>query len=231
MIDPFRRGIAWYKYKRLESDFINATSYFPFEDKHKEIWSEHFSDLITKIGNSIDSFFRIMLKEDLFNSYPHVSTLRRSRKSRDIHYFREFFEPIYQLSGARVLIGYGLAFYSRHCRPFEEFADKGVPRWWTAYNHVKHQWFDKIEEATLENTVEALAGLFVLNILHKKSKRYLIRNTNVISVPFGKTSHLKKNLLDSMIGVSNIGDYEVIAQTPLFTHVYRVERAVSIQSE
>lgn len=90
MIDPISRGIAWYKYKRLENNFVNATLYFPFEKGYREIWSEHFSDLIVRVGNSADSFFRIMLKDKTFDSYPHVFALKRSRKKRDIVYFKDF---------------------------------------------------------------------------------------------------------------------------------------------
>jgi len=227
MIDPFSRGIAWYKYKRLESDFINATLYFPLEKRYKEIWSEHFSDLIVRVGNSVDSFFRIMLKGKSFDYYPHVPVLR-SRRRHDIKYFKDFFEPIYQLSGVEVQIAHGLTFYERKCSPFKEFKNNEIPEWWTSYNHVKHEWFDRIQEATLENTVKALAGLFILNILHKESQRYLILHTEVIDfgVRMGKRQ-MEEYLMKSMIGVpKGFSGWKIKAETPLFTHFFRVDENV-----
>ncbi len=41
----------------------------------------------------------------------------------------------------------------------------GVPFWWTAYNKVKHHRHTHYERASLENTLNAVAGLFVV-VLH-----------------------------------------------------------------
>ena len=228
MIDPFRRGIAWYKYRRLEDDFINATLFFPLEKRYKEMWSEHFSDLIVRVGNSVDSLFRTMLKDKLFDSYPHVPMLRSSRRSHGISYFRDFFEPIYQLSSVEVQIAHGLTFYERKSCPFKEFKYDKIPDWWTSYNHVKHEWFDCIKEATLENTVRALAGLFVLNIIHKDSQKYLIQHTEVIDFGFRMSKReMEKYLMKSMIGVpKGFSGWKIKAETPLFTHFFRVDESV-----
>jgi len=224
MIDPFGRGLVWYKYKRLESDFIDATLYFPLEKRYEEIWSEHFSDLLVKVGNSVDSVFRITLKDESLDSYPHVPTLKRSRRRRDITYFRDFFEPIYQLFGVEVQIAYGLTFYERKSVPFKEFKNNESPDWWTSYNHVKHGWFDSIQEATLGNTIKALAGLFVLNILHKENQRYLVRHTNVIQFDSIGKRQMETSLMKSMIGVpKGFSNWRIKAETPLFTHYFRVD--------
>jgi hypothetical protein len=100
---PFNRGLAWYRYKSLEDEFLAATRYFPFEKAYKGIWSEFFSDLLIKTGNSVDSFFRNMLKDTTPNhcNYPHVRGLLASHRSRNIHFFRDMYDPIYLLSGAR----------------------------------------------------------------------------------------------------------------------------------
>ena len=228
---PFNRGLAWYRYKSLEEEFISATKYFPFEKKHSQIWSEFFSDLLTKIGNSVDSFFRNMLKDTMFDSFPNVIALRETEKTKkrnkDINYFRDFFEPIYQFSGAEVDIAYGLTFYDSKYRPFGEFETNQVPIWWNAYNHVKHTWFDCIEEATLENVVASLGGLFLLNILHKESQEYLIKYQDVMVRDF-QTSLTQREVLklmkESIIGIPNRwNSFNFRARTPLFTHTFRVD--------
>lgn len=52
-----------------------------------------------------------------------------------------------------------------------------VPSWWTAYNKVKHEYYRNLKDkATLGNVIDSLAGLLVLNALHKCSQEFLIRN-------------------------------------------------------
>ena len=82
-------------------------------------------------------------------------------------HFRDFFEPIFQLSDGKVDVSYGLTEYGV-IYPFKKFNTNNIPDWWKSYNHVKHEWFECIDEATLKNNIEALTGLFMLNILYKK---------------------------------------------------------------
>lgn len=226
MSEAFRNGLAWYKFKKLEREFLDATLYFPFEKKHEDIWSEFFSDLLVKIGNSCDSFFRIMLQYKKFEEFPHVRELKQRRQKKDINYFREFFEPIYQLSGVEVEIRKGPEIFGK-CSPFKEFKNSKIPEWWTSYNHVKHQWFERMNEATLGNSIDALCGLFVLNILHKESQKYLVKHTNVFTSDYPKVFHVSKYLEESMIGVpKSVEGYGVSAETPLFIHFLRVDEDV-----
>jgi hypothetical protein len=235
---PFTRGLAWYRYKGLEEEFIQATKYFPFEKEHKEIWSEFFGDLLIKTGNSIDSFFRNMLKDKDASSscqYPHVQALQACKRKKDINYFRDFFEPIYVLSGAEVDIAYGLTFYDAKFRPFEPFAKNDIPSWWTAYNHVKHTWFDCLGEATLENVVGALAGLFILNVLNTSSRLYLLNYQNVIKWDYMESTFEADKI--KLMKASKIGfpkewkGYNFTASTPIFIHSYRIDQEASYNTK
>jgi hypothetical protein len=232
MDNPFSGGLAWYRYKRLQEEFINATQYFPFEQKHKAIWSEFFSDLLTKVCSSIDGFFRKMVEDSRFDSFSHVSVLKSSKRKHDINYFRDFFDPIYQLSTAKVKIEYGLTSYGT-CRHFKGFLDpknNRIPSWWNSYNHVKHGWYVNIKEATLKNTIEALAGLFVLNVLHKESQEYLIKHQDVITGEF--LDRMPQDMIleafnRSMIGIPEARNQTCIAKTSLFMHIFRVDKQVT----
>jgi len=225
MLEPFRRGIAWYKYSSLERDFINLTSYIPFEEQYDEIWSENFGELLVRIGGSVDSFFRSMLKSRTFDNCPEIVALRNKRHL-DIIDFHDAFEPIFRLSSAEVEIAYGLTYYAKRC-PFEEFARGEVPHWWNSYNHVKHEWFDCLKEATLKNTVEALAGLFVLNVLHKENQQYLILQNVIISGTGIGGLQIMQLLKKSMVGIpSNASLLDIKSMTPLFMHTFRPDPSV-----
>jgi len=226
MKDNPERG--WIKYERLENEFLNATLYVPLVDAHKQVWSEFFGDLLNKIGNSIDSFLHMMIDDyDFDTEYQHVSTLRKSKRKRDITYFRDFFEPIFQLSDSKVDVSYGLTEYGI-IYPFKKFGNDSVPDWWNSYNHVKHQWFDCIQEATLQHTIEALAGLFMLNVLYKKSRKYLLRE-NVIFCGYDEKDFGKYRFED-ILTTSDVGipkdwsNFDFTAETPLFTHVFRIDQ-------
>ena len=224
MANPFSRGLAWYRYKRLEEEFINATQFFPFEQRFEGIWSEFFSDFLTKICYSVEGVFRKMLDDTRFDSYSHVPSLKNSSQKINIHYFRDFFDPIYNFSKVKVRTAYGLTSYGT-CQPFEGFLKKKynrIPKWWCAYNRVKHGWFIDIEEATLKNTIEALAGLFVLNILHKESQMYLLKYQNVISGGVQATHDQLLYLFSKSIDglKKNLTSFKFVARTPLFEYAF-----------
>lgn len=226
MLDVFER--SWLHYQRLEKELTDSVFYVPLVQNHKKVWSEFFGDLIVRVGNSVDSLFRIMLEDKTFDTrYPHVTILSQNKKrKKDINYFRDFFEPIYRLSEAEIKVKHRLTSYGKTC-PFEGFKSNKVPKWWTAYNHGKHQWFKRIEEATLENTINALGGLFVLIILHKGSQQFLIENENIISCDFQKNmpkSYIVSVFNQSMIGIpKELRNYSFMAKTPLFTHIFRID--------
>ncbi|GAI17301.1 unnamed protein product [marine sediment metagenome] len=174
-----------------------------------------------------------MLEDVRYDSFPHVLSLKNSGRAQDINYFRDFFDSIFQLSNVEVNTSYGLTAYGA-CRPFMGFLDSKnnkISRWWDAYNHVKHGWYVNIKEATLKNTIEALAGLFVLNILHKESQEYLIKYHDVIT---GEFYGLMPRGIVKLFSVSMIGkprsyrNIMVMAKTPLFMHVFRVDNNVTI---
>lgn len=225
---PFTRGLAWYRYKALEEEFISATKYFPFEKTYKDVWSEFFSDLLIKTCNSIDSFFRNMINvkdNKPCDSNPHIQGLLHSKRSRNINFFRDCFEPMYALSTATVDIAYGLTFYDTKVCPFSEFENNGIPAWWTAYNHVKHTWFDCIKEATLESVINALAGLFLLNVLNISSRKYLLYYQNVIKGEYLRnSSEILDMVIQSKVGLPiNWATFEIVASTPIFSHKYRID--------
>ena len=238
MADSFLRGNAWFMYNRLERDFIETTSYVALSKVHSKVWSERFGDLLTRTGDLVDSFFRFMVNSKSLDDEKTIIELREKiekKRQRDVNWhpniadFGTTFEPIFQLSSVEVEAGYGLTDYGK-LQPFEDFGKKS-PFWWIPYNKVKHEIFEQIErQATLENTINALAGLFVLNILHKESQRYLIRHTNVIDFRYLNKQQTEMQLMKSMIGIpKEFYSWEVSAETPLFIHLFRIDKDVEAE--
>jgi len=222
-------------YNRLERDFIDTSSYVALSKIHGKVWSERFGELLTRTGDLVDSFFRFMVNCRSLDNEKTVIELRekmKKKRQREMNWhpnitdFGKAFEPIFRLSSAQVEAEYGLTHYGR-LQPFKDFGKKS-PFWWIPYNKVKHEIFEQIEQqATLENTINALAGLFILNILHKESQRYLILHTNVINFHYLTKRETERQLMKSMIGIPKaFHGWEITAETPLFIHFFRVDEKV-----
>jgi hypothetical protein len=232
MSDPFERGNAWFMYSKLERDFLDTTSYVALKTAHGGVWSEKFGELLIRTGDLVDSFFRLMVDSRSLDNEKPVQSLRAKisgEQKRDPNWFpkisdfRTTFDPIFLLSGVEVEANYGLTEYGI-VTPFKDF-DKQSPQWWEPYNKVKHEIFQEMEnKATLENSINALASLFVLNILHKESQRYVVRYTETIFAEFLQRNMIEKSLSVSFIGApSNMTAFKFVAKTPLFTHVFRTD--------
>lgn len=233
MIDPFERGKAWFMYSELEREFIGTIPYVALESVHDTVWSEKYGSLLVRIGDMIDSFFRLMVNSKSLDGQMKVKEQRKKKRKKsgwypDITDFRTTFNPIFELSSVEVEADYGLTYYGK-LQPFKDFEKKSPP-WWEPYSKVKHEIFEQMEKkATLGNTLNALAGLFVLNILHKESQQYLIRYTNNVfwTEYFGK-KEIEAYLKKSFIGVPVNVKSKFIARTPLFTHMFRIDKNVRV---
>lgn len=109
-------------YSKLERDFLDTAFYVALDTAHSKVWSERFGELLTRTGDLIDSFFRLMIDSKSLNGEPTVQTLRTKilteQKTNvkwfpDISDFRATFDPIFQLSSVEVEAGYGLTSYGK----------------------------------------------------------------------------------------------------------------------
>lgn len=176
----YLRGMNWYTYDYLDTRLRELSRYISFAPENKVTWSEALADLLVLTGSAVDSFFRDM------NGCPNIQTsnhylevqqrVSKANSKWTIYDFRDAYEPTYQLSKNKVDIPFGLGYYGL-IQPFKEFdiADKGIPAWWNAYNHLKHNYYDHLKEANLDNVLNSLGGLLILNALHKCSQEYLVR--------------------------------------------------------
>ncbi len=231
MLDSFERGKAWFLYSKLERDFIDTTSYVALETAHSSVWSERFGELLARAGDLVDSFFRLMIDSRSLDNETSVKNLRTrilAEQKTNPNWFPKIsdfsvtFDPVFQFSSVEVEADYGLTYYGK-LHPFKDF-DKQSPSWWDPYNKVKHEIFEQIEKkATLENVINALSSLFVLNILHKESREYLVLHTDIISGEYMSKSDLYRFLSVSFVGAPHNVVSKFTARTPLFVHVFRAD--------
>lgn len=215
----FLRGKNWHTYTYLENRLLETSRFITLTPSNLCTWSENLADLLILTGSAVDTFFRDM------RLCPNVSTCKEvidvekrvkeeKRKNWDVGDFMEAYEPLYELSKNEVTLPFGLS-DSWAIRPFEDFGSK-PPAWWIAYNHVKHEYYEKIAEANLGNVVNALGGLMVLNALHKDSQGYLV-NMKVLKCGTLALGYVLNILGRSFIGYpKTMPALECRIETPIF---------------
>ena len=181
MIGAFETGLMWAVYQDMEKAFLNFLEYVPFTDSHLKVYSHKLLQLMLQIGGYIDTSFKEMATHSSFDKNEKCQIIREKTvkgESVSINLAREAFEPIYHLSSKFVSVKspeYAGCIFVDRSRPFAEFKDNKSPRWWKEYNAVKHDWLTNLKKANIHNTLSALAGAFVLNVVHKPSIKALAR--------------------------------------------------------
>jgi hypothetical protein len=179
--------------------------------------------LLLQIGGYVDTAFKEMSQYPKFSGNEKCKYIRK-KVSKDelvtISDFREAFEPIYDLSkrSVAVLSTKHFALLIDVLAPFSEFGEEITPKWWTAYNKVKHNWLKNFKKANLENTLRALSGAFLLNVIHEPSLLALAKGK--IAKTFlsnWKEIRFSDKLLDRLIKREQpLGDSIIIVDSQIF---------------
>jgi len=176
---PFRAGQTWNSFQRHEQKLFESMRYVSLDLSNLGTWGEGYADILRSVGDDMDSFFREMVACST-RKCPYLPkkltglVLAKPVKDWTIEDYRKTFEPIYEPSKVEIQIRAGPNEIPART-PFKGF-DSTIPTWWTAYNHIKHQYYEKMSEATLENVIDSLGGLAILNSLHKCSQTFLVRS-------------------------------------------------------
>jgi hypothetical protein len=122
--------------------------------------------------------------------------------------------------------------------PFENYHKKSgkedLPYWWRAYNDVNHSFNENFKEAKLKTVRDALAGAFLLNVIHEPSAdrlfKYGLLKEKYLPKGFGQM-HDKfrgKEVQPTCCSPPDTKDQFVI-ETALFLYDY--EEPVNIKSQ
>jgi hypothetical protein len=216
--------MAWHSYRSLEDDLIQILQYVSLDQKNRGTWSEKIAQQLQLTVNTVGSVFYEMRKSKSLADEPTIIELN-TQDEPSIRDFRNAFEPIYKLSNAQLKSHYGLTYYGE-ITPFKSFSEESSsPQWWQEQNVVKHHFYEEMEKATLDNLVNALGGLFILNILHMDARPYLF-DIGVISMNYFPPKHPNgpMYLSESFIGIKPLGSLHADATSRIFEHTFREDR-------
>jgi hypothetical protein len=225
----FENGGYWEYYRDLERQFEEFLESGPYLSGNESTYSFRLTNLILAIGAHIDSAFKEIAAYPEFSvKYPEIlSPKTRSGKKREPNITDYFpISEAYKLSQRKVM--FKRLPEREPIIPFQQYAKIGdgvmTPDWWQVYNSVKHEFSEDFGKATLKNTRDALAGAFLLNIIHTPAYIRLMEYRVVTPQPkgtgvgiFGFGGGWKERVKAKGSQYNRIGFIE----TPLFSYDYR----------
>jgi len=139
----------WQYFLTLDSEMDRITRYVEIGPNNYKTYSIQFVHLLLATCSEVDVVCKVLCKK-----------ANPSEKPENIHQYQQILTAHYPgLHSVRVTV-------PRHGKmilvPWGRWGKGSNPDWWSIHNKVKHQRHEYFRQANLRNTVNALAGLFVL---------------------------------------------------------------------
>lgn len=175
--DDFETGIFWELYLDLERQYENFLEYVPYLPGNEQTYSFKLLNLILSIGGGVDSAFKEMARYPRFCGNPEIQEILGRLKESEKREKREppitipiwlslkAFEKEYGISKQEVI--FKRLPKREKVVPFKPFiSETNEPEWWGIYNGLKHYVSVNLKKASLQNAMQALAGAFLVNVIH-----------------------------------------------------------------
>jgi hypothetical protein len=175
---------AWSSLERLEDTIRQFSDHAEINDDHLTIYSREMALTLLQVGSLVETTIKRIIRDDSLDTFPNVSTVlvdarRDSPPFPNIQSYRNILEPVFRMS--RRSVNFRLYRYARNLNPFSTFAraEDVSPGWWKAYNSMKHDLFQNLKEATLEQVLNGSAALFLLSVLCRENWPMLLLNRHL----------------------------------------------------
>ena len=201
----FGSGETYEQYQIIEQDFIDFIKVVPINDEaHLKVHSLLLRDIIIRACIQIEIFFKEWGKQicsknkenSLWEEYNKTKKGERNWSIGSYFYFKEagFInerEIMYVLP------------MDKGVEPFDSCRSANKPPiWWDVYNSIKHGGLSAKKEANVENTLDALAALFILHCRNKHSRDFLKKHTSDTITHSANSVILTTNKISSPIGTA-----------------------------
>lgn len=170
-------NIFWNIYKNIERELIEISNIIHIDDNQLSVYSPKITELLIRTVVEVEA----ISKELYFKN--------GGNKENDNQLFFDtdcvdFLENKWLLSKKKVIVSAPNFYFSdennRVLTPLKKANKRGSSssKWLRAYQAVKHNRNNSLPKGNLENLIEALAGLYVLNIYYKDLVYSLSRDSN-----------------------------------------------------
>ncbi len=140
--------VHWNYFLALESDCQNLSRYIEFTNDNLKTYSIELAHLLFAAASEVDVIAKLLCKQ--------INPL--SMADDILAYQKEIIPAFPKIKEMAVTIPrYALKF-----QPWKNWGPKQSPRWWQAYNKVKHERNTHFKDANLQHALNAIGGLFIL---------------------------------------------------------------------
>jgi hypothetical protein len=159
----------WQYLRTLDSDLEDVARYVDIKRENFGTFSIEFVRLILAAGSEIDVVAKLLCEK-----------IDGSKPCRNINDYRDIIMAKYPKFHSMII---DVPQYEIQLVPWEPWKDNCNPDWWTAYNSVKHQRDTHFQDANLQNTINAVAGLYIMIwYLHREdAQRQKLNKTALLS--------------------------------------------------
>lgn len=143
----------WNYFLSIEDDVLELSRWIELVEKNYKTYSIELARLLMTSCSEVDVIAKLLCR-DFFES-PRAETIGA--------YQTVLCEQVPGIASAQIRVPrFGLVL-----SPFERWQEPDrPPLWWTANNKVKHHRSEHFDQATLKNTLNAVAGLFYLLVVY-----------------------------------------------------------------
>jgi len=164
-----RINLSQNMFRQIEERLLDFLEYVPMRSrstKHLDVYSLKLVSIILETGPEIINSFdlasfptsRRLVNDPYAEDRKKVlAKERRKRETKKSLSFNDYASLLTKSNGLKNAVTEirGLGAY---IMPFERIP----PKWWNAYNLLKHDKYNNLEKATLENALKAVGGLYWL---------------------------------------------------------------------
>ena len=141
--------LHWQYLETLDIDLDTASRYVDFTEENYQTYSIEFVRLLLAVCSEIDVVAKILCTK--INENSQGNNINEYRATITAEYPKLHTLEI-EIPKHQIILN-----------PWSKWGeDEGNPSWWRSYNQVKHKRDREYKEANLINTLNALAGLYVL---------------------------------------------------------------------
>ena len=154
------------RYEQIEKDFLELTDFIEiqkdFNSPCYKFGSSKLMDFSLKVCSEIETLFKIILKDDTFNSIPNIEEIRNNQ---NINGYRETIGKKLHLYESKLFV----KSIKISIKPFENF-DESNPEWFRTYSKYKHDKTVLIKKWNMKYALLSLGALITLVALYPKKE-------------------------------------------------------------
>lgn len=170
-----KSNMYWAVYCTLEHEFLKIAEYISVEDTQLSVYSSKTADLLVRIAIEIESL----------SKYLFIKTGGAIPDGQRFAFFDtdciKHLEKLWKIETKEVVLSCPYVYVSddhRILSPLKDCSMRNHGRWKNAYQAVKHNRTDCMNEASVSALIEALAALFLLNVYNRDTKVDLGTDSN-----------------------------------------------------